>query len=131
MFCAAFARIARGDDERSRQAIDRGFHFADGVHEPVESQFKKVGRLSHPEGALEISAGKNYADDLRRHFGCESRRSRMRSTYFASRTNLDAKSAALAWPRFVCWQSTSSAFSIAGIRIRNDAANRRRNFFPR
>src|SRR2546423_6386093 len=84
-------------------AIDRRLHYANGVHEPVQSQFKKVRRLSHPEGALEISAGKNYADDLRRHFGRESRRSSMRSTYFASRSNSRfTKSPLFAVARFVC-----------------------------
>src|SRR3977135_4304431 len=102
MIRPAFARVAGRDDERSGQAIDRSFHFANGVHEPVESQFKKVWRRSHPQRALKISAGKNYADDLRRHLGRESGRSSMRSTYFASRSNSRfTKSPLFAVARFV------------------------------
>src|SRR5438067_325724 len=87
MVRSAFTRIAGGDDEPSGQPVDRGLHFVDAIHQAVESQFKEAGRLSHPEGALKISAGKNYADDLRRHFGGGSRRSSRRSTYFARRSN--------------------------------------------
>src|ERR1700682_6414057 len=87
MIGAAFAGIARGDDDWRGQALDRSIHLSDAVDQAIEPQFKKVGRSAHSERATQISAGKNYADDLRRHVGRTSRRSSMRSTYFARRSN--------------------------------------------
>src|ERR1700719_4026907 len=103
MVRAAFAWIACGDDESSGQALERGTHFIDGVNQTVEPNFKKVRRPSHPEGALKIGAGKNYADDGRFHSRRTVWRSSMRSTYFARRSNSRfTKSPGPAVARLVC-----------------------------
>src|SRR5258707_1055121 len=103
MIGAAFAGIARGDDDWRGQALDRSVHLVDAVDQAIEPQFKKIGRSAHSERATQISAGKNYGDDLRRHFGRAVWRSSMRSTYFASRSNSRfTKSPGLAVARLVC-----------------------------
>src|SRR5438067_8864929 len=65
----------------------------------IEAQLKKVRRLSHPPGAFQIGAGKNYADDFRSLHA----RGSMRSTYFASKSNSRfTRSPNFAPARFVC-----------------------------
>src|SRR4051812_21818079 len=53
---SAFARMARGKDERSANLWDRAPHFIEAGNQAVEPQLEKVRRFSHPQRPPQVRA---------------------------------------------------------------------------
>jgi hypothetical protein len=60
---AAFGRVPRGHNEGRRQERDALFQLRFMTQQRIQAQFKKIGRLPHVQGMLQISPGRDNADD--------------------------------------------------------------------
>src|SRR5262249_31700921 len=62
--CAAFPRVARGDDFWRFEDRYFAFNLIEDMANAIESKFEKIRRLLHPNGEPQVRQRSDYADNV-------------------------------------------------------------------